>query len=177
MQDELIIAFEKMLDQKALELLPQVIPYYHNKNTFSFGQKVNAQLPRDLKPYWCDIELRIIRYIYLKEKGADLSNLQEDYENEKDYLYQYYHSCQKKPYGRIDHKITSEILAHTLVDTFPSNKKRNLAALAFQVIKKMNRHYDSVDIRCVILLLEKELASLGYIITSIDPILLEKTKA
>ena len=121
MQEELIIEFEKAIDQEALASLPALIPFYYKKDSFSFSKKVEDSLPVAWKSYWCEIEWRIVRYICLKEQGVNLYQFEEDYTSDKEYLYQYYQDCLKSSSPTLNHKKIAKNLAQIVVEEYEKN--------------------------------------------------------
>ena len=179
MQEELIITFEKAIDQEALTSLPAVINFYYQNDSFSFSKKVEDSLPSHFKSFWCEIEWRIVRYICLQDQGVNLYQFKEDYQSEKEYLYQYYQSCQDNPSPTLDHKKIARKLAKTIVESFVNNtyKPIHLVPLLDTMIPSLTKvPYDCVDKRTVVLFLEEALKKLGYKVTAIDPFLIESIK-
>lgn len=72
MQGTLLVEFERMLDMKALSIIPVVKDSFYDDRRFEFGKIVHDNLECGLKYYWCDIEMRVMQFIYMMEDNVDI---------------------------------------------------------------------------------------------------------
>lgn len=176
MQGTLLVEFERMLDMKALSIIPVVKDSFYDDRRFEFGKIVCDTLEYGLKYYWCDIEMRVMQFIYMMEDNVDIDIDEYSYEREKKHLYSYSQWCIKDPKQRKNHLKAARGMAKRLITLYKNNNANK--SLAELLASWMNDyfpvHHDSVDTRAVILYLQDELNKLGYEIKSIAPIILKK---
>lgn len=176
MQRNLLAEFERMLDKKALSIIPIVKDSFYDDRRFKFGKIVCETLEYGLKYYWCDIEMRIMQFIYMMEDNVDIDIDGYNYERETKHLYSYSQWCIKEPKHRKNHLKAARGMAKRLITLYKNNNTdKSLAEiLASWMNDYFPVHHDSVDTRAVILYLQDELNKLRYEIKSIAPIILKK---
>ena len=111
MQGTLLVEFERMLDMKALSIIPVVKDSFYDDRRFEFGKIVCDTLEYGLKYYWCDIEMRVMQFIYMMEDNVDIDIDGYSYEREKKHLYSYSQWCIKDPKQRKNHLKAVPLLA------------------------------------------------------------------
>jgi len=176
MQDELLMEFEKVLDDEAQRIVDELVKKYEERKKVkkSFTELVRSLIKKEFKYYVVDIELRCY--------GLLPRNLQPDFEAQyalitkregiKNHLIKYSKMKDEK-----NHPQAAKELADLLIEYCDENPETTLGLpeiVADNMDALFPTHNDSVDTRATVMFLESALKDKGYRITSLCPIRMEK---
>lgn len=177
--NNLLIEFEKMLDNEAKKIVNEMISMYHKRIIVnkSYGEVVRDLIPKELQYYAVDIELRTFTFLPDEfrpdfNKEYTLSKKEEFIE---DHVLKYSEDCNESK--RKDHLQVARIMAEKIVKYLKentANKKGLLELVANWTEELLPEHNDSMDTRAIVLFLQNELENLGYKIVELSPLIIEK---
>ncbi len=172
MKDELIDMFEDILDNESEKIVSKIIKNQSLLQTNkTFKESVESLIKKEYKAFSYEIQLRANKFIPKNFTLDENHKLVNKYEYNKEKLYKYAQWC-KNDIGDKDHRKVSKKMAKNLIDFYKQNPKnrKNLIEIVSDLSKKyFDNHYDSVDIRTVILFLQEEIEQYGYTVISIKP--------
>lgn len=180
MQGNLLVEFEKSLDNETQRVVSILVNKYYNKETIkeSFENETRKLLTKDFKYYWCEIELRMHKFIpdnLVPDYNGNLIFLPVEEANEN-HLLKYINYCKEKEKGK-DHIGCAKKLAKIIVSIYEKDSTTNLSLqkiVSDNINDLMPEHNDSIDALSIVLLLQSEIEDLGYIISSLLPLRLQK---
>lgn len=179
MQGNLLVEFEKLLDVETQRIISVLADRYYKGETIkgTFEEEIRKLVKNEYKYYACEIELRSYRFIpqgLVPGNGDGIIFMTKE-EFDEDHLLHYINYCKKS--NSKNHITASKKLAKIIVDTYekdPLTDKQFQEIVANNMNKLLPEHNDSVDAKAIILLLQQEIVDLGYIITSLLPLRLQK---
>lgn len=177
MDRSLISKFDKMLDKEAREIVAKLIDLYnkHTKVKKSYGELVASLTKKELVYYITELELRTYKYLpsdLTTDSTCTYSLIDRDSDTKR-HLTNYAKWCNKN--REKNHLEVARNMVDDLIKDIDNNTKKGLAELVSDYMPKyFIGHYDSVDSRTVIMLLEKEFKKKGYVVVSLMPFKLEK---
>lgn len=179
MENKLFYEFEEELNKEAKRIIDELINLYNRKILVNkpFDEIIKSIIKKEYNNYIAEIESRIyllLPYEYSpdnNEKYALVSTIN----NNKEHLLKYSEYCRKKESK--NHVQASKELAKWLIkycDKHPYSKL-SLGEFVSNNLKNIfKEHCDSTDYRTIILFIEEEIESLGFIITSLTPLRINK---
>src|SRR5699024_6981017 len=177
--NNLLKEFEVMLDDEAKKVVNEMVNMYHKRIIVNkpYGEIVRDLVPKELQYYTTSIELRTYHFLP-EEYCPDFNNeytLCKKEEHLEDHLLKYCEYCKEE--NTKNHSKVAKTMAEKLVQyliTNPDNREGLLELSAKWTEELLPEHNDSVDVETIMLFLQSEIEDLGYKITEISPLVIEK---
>ncbi len=180
MSNKLLYDFEELLDNEAKRIVRLIQKMYEDGVVVnkSYEELVRSLVDKKYKYYNCDIQLRSYGFIpkNLEPDQKCVKALVTRREANERHLLRYIDWC-KKDCGDKDHYVAAKNMAEKLIKYSTTHKDTD-KTMAELIAKYMPdffpTHHDSVDSRAVVLLLQNEINTNGYIVSSINPFRIAK---
>lgn len=171
--------FEELLDNEAARVFGRILLKYERKEKVnkSLEQLVSSLVKKEFKYFYFDISCKVRRMLP-KNLDEDLS-MEYALTTRDDHLEQWLTGYEKYcvKVNEKDHKTVSKEIAEELVKYCDANPScnENITYLVVEKLKlAMPDHNDSVDCRTILMYLQQEIMALGYIITNLEPLRIDK---
>ncbi len=179
METELLLDFEKMLDEEAKRIIEELKVIYEKKIKVnkSYFDLIREMIKPEYKYFTTDISLRALKFIP-EDYEVDQSNEYALVTKEQgliNHLLKYSEFCEKEERMEKNHKVAATKMADILIEKYKNNNRKNMATLLSDNINELlPRHNDSVDARTIVLFLQKEIENKGYKVTSLNPFVIKE---
>lgn len=175
MNNKLLCEFEELLDNEAKRVVGIVQKMYKEgvEVNKSYESLVRSLIDKRFEYFSCDIQLRSYSYIpsNLEPDQNCVKPLVTRIEATENHLQRYINWC-KNDIKDKDHYDAAERMAKKLIKYGNFHKKTNKTMpelIAKYMPNFFPTHHDSVDSRAVVLLLQNEISTNGYMVSSVNP--------
>ena len=174
MKRSLLSKFDKELILEAKRVNKKMLKIHKSKQkvNMSYSQVVKKLVKQEYKGYWCYISLIAPSFIP-KKYVMDPSGIYMFVDKEQDSINHLKGYIEFSKQNDKNHYIAAKKIAIEIINFCNKNPntKESLAEILSKKIEKyFPKHYDSVDIRAVVLLLEQELRDKRKVIKKINPL-------
>lgn len=175
MDNKLLCDFEELLDNEAKRVVDIVKKMYDDgvEVNKSYESLVRSLIDKKYKYYNCDIQLRSYTFLpqNLEPDRNCVKPLVTRIEATEKHLLKYIDWC-KNDIRDKNHQVAAELMAKKLIrySKFHKNTNKTMAEIIAKYMPNFfPTHHDSVDSRAVVLLLQNEINTNGYMVSSINP--------
>lgn len=175
----LLREFENMLDTEAKKIVNEMINLYYKKVIVNktYSQIVRSLVPKELEYYTVAIELRTYHFLpteFYPDFNSEYTLCKKE-EYVEDHLLKYCEYCKEE--NTKNHSKVAKTMAEKLVQYLianPNNREGLLELSAKWTEELLPEHNDSVDVQTIMLFLQSEIEDLGYKITEVSPLVIER---